>query len=242
MVWWSDRFKDPGDMPPELANKKPEEIVADLKKARDLEAALAAEQESRKKLEEKLQTQTTEFDGIKTKLAQIESQTLPPPVVPDPEEPPSPWINPEKFVQDQTKSTTGIALTAGIMAAKMYFTQSLTGRDAKIFKKFEKEVDQTVGTFDVTQRVMPQSWFNAFMYIKGLHEQDINKAESAKTDFFSESATMGGPPEPEKEEVLTPDEEEACRKFHWDPKAYLERKKKGQAFESGKGSYAKFTI
>lgn len=238
MVWWQNRNDD--ELPPELRGKKPEELAARIKKAEELEAALAEEKKAREALEAKANEQKTEFDTIKQKLADIEAKTGPQPGPQDDpvkDEPVSPWVDPEKFVADQTKGVAEVALASGMMTAKMYFMQQLTPRDAIIFKKYEKEVEQGVMTFAPAARVMPQSWFNCFMFTKGVHEGDIKKAESEKTDFFAEPASRtGGHDDPPPDDKLTPEEEETCRVMHWDPKGYLARKKNAALTSHSKGA------
>jgi hypothetical protein len=238
MVWWQNRNDD--DLPAELRGKKPEELAALIRKAGELETALAAEKTERDALKTKLDSTTSEFDTIKAKLADIEAKTTTTTTttVDEPDEPASPWVDPQKFVQEQTKDIAAVAVTTGMMTAKMYFMQQLTERDAKIFKKYEKEVEQGVMTFAPQARVMPQSWFNCFMFVKGVHEGDIKKSESEKTDFFAETASRTGGQHEDTELVdkLTAEEEETCRVMHWDPKSYLERKKASQLTSHSKGA------
>lgn len=237
MVWWQNRNDD--ELPAELRGKKPEEIAAALKKASEIEQQLTAEKTAREAAEAKVNANQTEFDSIKAKLAEIEAGTrhVETPVLED-EGPISPWTDPSKFVQDQTKGIAAVAITTGMMTAKMYFMQQLTERDVKIFKKYEKEVEAGVMTFAPEARVMPQSWFNCFMFAKGVHENDIKKHESEKTDFFAETASRGGGDQhiDDDEGKLTAEEEETCRVMHWDPKGYLARKKASQLTSHSKGA------
>jgi hypothetical protein len=238
MAFWKDRFgKQDDDVPEELKGKSPEDIVKALKKAEAAEAAAAKADE----LEGRLTTQTTEFEAMKAKLAMLEANQ-PPPANEPPPEPASPWIDPEKFVADQTKSIANTALMSGMMTAKMYCQQNLGERDLKIFKKYEQEIVQLVGQSVPEQRVMPQTWFNMLMYVKGIHEMDIKKAETDHTDFFAETASRGSEPPPEDTDKLSPEEEEVCRKFKYDPERYLARKKLGVEARGEKGSYARFSV
>jgi hypothetical protein len=245
MVWWQNRNDD--DLPPELRGKKPEELAALIRKAGELETALAAEKTERDALKTKLDSTTSEFDTIKTKLAEIEAKTTPittatTTTVDD--EPASPWVDPQKFVQDQTKPLAQVALASGMLTAKMYFVQQLSERDQKIFKKYASEVEQGVSTFAPEARVMPQAWLNCFLFVKGAHEQDIRKAETEKTDFFAETASRTGGTQDvgEPEDKLTAEEEETCRVMHWDPKGYLERKKASHLTSHSKGASLHYGI
>lgn len=239
MAFWGKHDDD--DLPPELKDKTPKEIAAALKKADEIRTAAEKTLADAKEMDAKLTAQTTEYDAMKVRMAELEANQKEP-IAPVMDEPASPWTDPEKFVRDQTKATTGVALTAGLMAAKMYFMQNLTTRDQKIFKKYEKETEGVISTFAVEARVMPQSWMNAFLYVKGLHDVDIQKAESSKSDFFSETPSRGQTPEPEPTDQLTAEEEEVCRTFHYDPKSYLERKKSAVLNQSSKGAYGKYPV
>jgi hypothetical protein len=236
MSLWG-KEEDPHDVPPALRGKKPAEIAAMLQEAEENRRKLEEAAAKVTDLETKLQTRDSEFDTIKAKLADVEQRLTPQPETPLVDEPASPWTDPHKFVQDTTKPLATIALTSGMMTAKMYFSQGLTERDRKIFRKYEKEVEQGVNTFAPEARVMPQSWFNMFMYVKGLHEAEIREAETKQTDFFAETPSRGaGGDDPPTEEKLTAEEEALCRSMRWDPKAYLATKKKGTLAATERGA------
>jgi hypothetical protein len=249
MALWDKRFGNTDDdLPPELRDKTPAQIAAALKKAAETEAALTAANTAKTAAETAAQAQQTEFQAMKDKLAALEANAQKTPEQLEAErlaaEPASPWVDPEKFVQDQTKNTTMLALQSGMLTAKLYFMQSLTPRDKKIFTKYEKEVEQNVNSMMPQQRVMPQTWFNMLLYVKGVHEQEIAKAEQSSTDFFSETPSRGQTPDAEQQsnEKLTAAEEETCRIFHYDPVKYLENKKKGQVLQAEKGAYSRYAV
>jgi len=244
MTLWGDRFGSRDELPPELKDKSPQEIAAALKKAADDATALQKLVDDKKLADDQLAARNSEFEQLKAKLAQLEANppTPPPGKPPVPPEPVSPWVDPAGFVQDQVKPLADTALMAGMMTAKMYCQQGLNARDAKIFKKYETEIINLVGTAAPAQRVMPQTWFNMLMFVKGAHEDDIRKAEADKTDFFSELPSHGGPPPEPPSDKLTPEEEEVCRKFHYDPVKYLARKKSGELMQGEKGAYGRYSV
>lgn len=244
MAFWN-RTIDAKDLPESLRDKRPEEIVAMLGKYDEMERAVAAEKAQREELEQKQTAAQSEFDQMKGKLAELEARQAPPPSEPPPppEEPPSPWVDPQGFVRNEMKPIANVALATGMMTAKMYFEQNLSARDKRIFKKYEKEVEQGVNTFQPEARVMPQGWFNMFMFVKGAHEADIRKAETESPDsFFSETPSRGVSEEPAPEEKLTAEEEEVCKKFHYDPKRYLEMRKQATTKGSARGLYQTYTV
>lgn len=244
MAFWN-RSIDSKDLPESMREKRPEEIVAMLSKYEEMEKAIAEEKKRREEIEQKQTERQSEFDQMKGKLAELEARQPPPPseTPPPPEEPPSPWMDPHGFVRNEMKPLANVALTSGMMTAKMYFEQGLRDRDRRIFKKYEDEVVKGVNTFAPEARVMPQSWFNMFMFVKGSHEDDIRKAETEDpSSFFSEMPSRGESPEPVVEDRLTPEEEEVCRKFHYDPKRYLEARKQAQIKGGAKGMFATYTV
>lgn len=238
MLWG----KKDEELPEKLRGKKPEDIIAALDAAEKLKADHDA-------LKTQFDSQKSEFDTTKTKLAEIEAKLNAEPPKGDegnpngdPNEPPTPWADPDKWLDDKTKKLQTTAIVSGMMTAKMYFAQQLSQRDLKIYKHYEKEVDKVVESFVPEQRVMPQSWFNAFIYVKGLHDADIQKAESSKTEFFSETPTKSSHDDPPPEDKLTAEEEEVCRVMRWDREGYLAQKKAGQIVRTEKGSAAQFKV
>jgi hypothetical protein len=238
---WGQRFDNEDEVPEELRGKSPAEVAAALKKAKELEAQAVAAEAARVAAAAEAETHKTELQKAQERITALEANQKPV-EPPPPDEPPSPWADPEKFVDGRMAGLTAVALSSGMMTAKMYFMQQLSPRDAKIFRKYEKDVETGVNTFAPAQRVMPQSWFNMFMFVKGQHEQDIQKAESDKSDFFSETPSRGEHHTEPPEDKLTPEEEEVCNKFHYDKKQYLERKKTAALSQSSKGAYARYPV
>jgi|HubBroStandDraft_4_1064222.scaffolds.fasta_scaffold282508_2 hypothetical protein len=236
MAFW-ERDK----LPPELRDKKPEEIVAALADAQKAIADKATADAAAADAASKLATQTTEFEQMKTRMVQLEANQKPP-IEEEHVEPASPWTDPVKFIDEQTRGTQNVALAAGVMAAKMYFMQNLDSRDQKIFRKYEKEVEQAVQTYQPAARVMPQSWLTAFLYTKGVHEKDIMKAESTGSDFFSETPSRGQQDDPPPQDKLTAEEEAMCDAMHWNKEGYLKQKKQGAVMQGEKGAYARYPV
>lgn len=259
MTWWQDRFRsNDTDIPPELRDKKPEDIVKALKEAQKMSEDFEASKTKTTELEGKLTTQANEFEAMKQKLASIEAgggngggggnngggNGGGDNGGGGGDDPPSVWTDPEKFVDSRIQGTALVALQSGRMVARMSFEQSLGDRDRKIFKKYADEIEKGVLTFAPAAQVMPQSYMNMFFHTKGLHENDIRKAEQEKTDFFAEPVTRGGAPNDGDggDVKLSPEEEETCRVMHFDPVKYLENKKNITVSQSSKGAYANFKV
>jgi hypothetical protein len=66
--------------------------------------------------------------------------------------------------------------------------------------------------------------------------------EAEGTPFFSEPASRTAQPEPPPEEKLSAEEEEVCKRFHWDPEGYLQRKKERSLHQSERGAFARYSV
>lgn len=243
MPFWS---RD--QLPLELRDRDPREIIEALNKLKELEEKSAGFDKTKSDLETQLNTHKTEAETMRQKLQELEAnitnaqqqyqQQQPQP------EPPNIWSDPATYINQATAPTQWIALSAHRGLAKMEFERDLEPRDSKIYQKYAKEVEQAMQGFkDPTQHIQKQNWRNAFMYVKGMHEQDIAKQESEGTPFFSEPASRGGgEPAMPQEDKLTDEEQEICRRFHWDPEGYLKRKKEGMVHQSERGAFARFPV
>lgn len=244
MVFWN-RDQDP----PELRGKKPEEIVEQLKRLQELETKSKEYETAKAELETKLNSQQGEHDQVKARLQELEQHAAQQQAQPYMQQPPQPpaeptsiWNDPEKYINEKLASTQLATMYSLRNTARINFENNLSPRDRKIFKKYEAEVDRAMASYPLQYQADPQYWNVALKYIKGDHEQDLSKADSADSPFFSEPASRGAAPEPPPEEKLTPEEEEVCRRFHFDPKGYLQRKKERILLQGEKGAYARYPV
>lgn len=245
MALWGRKEIKEDDLPEELRGKSPEEIAKFIKDSAELRATLDQMQTERDGLKTQIDSQRTEFDGMKAKLAELEAnaananqQNQPP----DADEPASIWTDPDKWHAERNRGVENVALMSGMLTARMAFENSLSGNDRNVWRKYTKEIDQTMNGFTPVQRTLPQSWGLALNVVKGNHMNDILKAQSEGTDFFAEGSSGHNPPASPDEVKLTAQEEEACEKFHWDPKRYLAQKKKMVTSQSDRGAYAHFGV
>jgi vacuolar-type H+-ATPase subunit I/STV1 len=245
MPFWSR------ELPPELRDKDPREILEALKKLEEYESKAKEFETTKTDLETKLKNQTTEFEATKTKLQEIEAniaaaqqQGQQQTEGQEPAQPTSVWAEPEKYISERTKNAEMAALYAWRQSERINFRDSLKGRDRKIFEKYAAEIDNAMNTYPLAQQVIPKNWEIAFTYTKGLHEQELAKADSEASPFFSEPASKGGGQEEQTKEVdkLTAEEEEVCKKFHWSPEGYLQRRKEAQIHQSERGAFAHFPV
>ena len=237
MVFWQKRGNE--EIPEELRGKSPQEIaqmLADAKKDKQLLTDLQASSTTTSQQLTEIQTRLNEKDQ---EIAQLRAAQQPAQPTNQPE-PANYLTEPERFVADQTRDTQNLAIVSGIMAAKMYAKQSLSQRDVKIFNKYEKEIEQTMQGYSPVQKVVPDNWITALTLVKGRHDLEIRQMETSG-DFFSETPSGGGAPEPAPEAKLTAEEEEVCRVMKWDPKQYLKSRGKMTIAKSERGAIARFT-
>jgi hypothetical protein len=133
-----------------------------------------------------------------------------------------------------------VALQSGKLAAKLEAirqVQSLAATNPKmrgayrLWQKYEGEIESLVNQQAAANHIFPQTWINAFTYVKGLHAEElVEGAVSGGENFFSEPVTGGGAPENgrggEKKDELSPREMDIARKMKITPERYLEQKKK----------------
>lgn len=239
MVFWSKRNES--DIPEDLRGKSPAEIAQMLADAKSDKATLATLQASQTTTDQQLTEIRSKMAEKDAEIEQLRTAQRQPQPQPNQPERANYLTDPETFVQQQTQDTQNLAIVSGIMAAKMYAKQTLTPRDVKIFNKYEKEIEQTMQGYSPVQKVVPDNWVTALTLVKGRHDLEIRQMESDQTDFFSETPNRGNPPEQQQEAKLTPDEAEACRVMHWDPKKYLDSRKKMRTVQSDNGAVARFT-
>lgn len=239
MALW-DRKNEP-ELPPELKDKSPQEIVAMLNEAKETKQKLETLAADKTASDSKIAEIQAKLDENNILIEQLKANQKPTePAKPD--DPPNPWLDPDGWLKKGTQETQNIALLSGIMSAKMYARQSLDALDAKIFSKYEKEIDQIMNTgYPPQLRIIPDNWQNALTMVKGRHLKEISTMTSQGGEFFSESASGGRSPEPEPADKLTPEEEEACRIMRWDAKTYLANRGKMQIAKAEKGTVARFT-
>lgn len=144
------------------------------------------------------------------------------------------WLtDPIGSFNKQVAPTAAVALHAAIMSARLLaenFIQRQGPLEKRLWDKYGQEVQAIVDGLDPQQRIIPQTWINQFVYVKGLHLNDIVKEGQKNGDaFFSETAgpTGGGLPNPapENSDTLTEQEKRIAKRFGVTEENYLKRKK-----------------
>jgi hypothetical protein len=232
--------KSEPELPPELQGKSPQEILAVLNEAKETKAKLEALAADKTNTDQELAQIKVQMAENQQLIEQLKANQKEPPK-PDPQDPPNPWLDPDKWADQKMQPAMATAMFGSFLAAKMYFQQQLDPTDQKIFRKYEKEVDQAMQGYPMQARIIPDNWKVALNMVKGQHLQEISKMINPGGEFFSEGASGGAPPEPTPNDKLTQEEEDACQAMHWDRKAYLANRGKLQMASSEKGTIGRFT-
>ena len=232
--------KDDPELPPELKDKSPQEILAMLNEAKETKTRLDALAAEKTTTDGELATIKTQLAENATLIEQLKANQKDPPP-PKTDDPPNPWLDPDKWVAGKMEPAMMTAMYGAFMSCKMLVKEQLDDDDKRIFKKYEKEIDQAMQGYPPQARIIPDNWMSALNIVKGRHLKEIAKMFESGGEFFSEGSHTGRHEEPTPETKLTPEEEAACKAMHWDPKTYLENRAKMSMVRTEKGSLARFT-
>lgn len=214
MSWWTGKKDE--ELPAELRDKKPEELVEAVKNS-----ARASE------LEKTASEAQTENDRLKERIRALEANAEPPERRSTPKQPTSVLADEDAAFNERLKPVVDIALQATAMSARSAARDSLKARDRYMWDKFSSDIDAIMAKEPLERRAIPQNWIAALTFVKGIKVDDISKP-----DFFSElstaDTTVGGTRTDGgthvDEEKLTPAEEATCKHMRIDPKVYLEQR------------------
>lgn len=229
MPWF--KHEDEAQIPEEMKGLTPAQIAEAIRKSKELETELSTVKDQLKKRDEEFQSTQTEFASVRDRLQAVEEQAIArrqsgdrdPNIIPSVVE------DEDEAFRRRQAPIEAVALHTGSMAAQMQAQQTV--RDQKqshIWNKFEKEILDIMSKEPPARRIFPQTWLNAFTYVKGVHFDEVTRAASSgDNSFFSESAGNNTPaPAPVQSDKLSEQEEAVARKMRVDPKRYLEIKKK----------------
>lgn len=240
-----NRVRD-DELPEELKGKTPAEIAQALKDAAALKTQVDALAADKTRLEGEVATVNNSFTETKNRLQALEEaarRPATPPATPPgtPAAPPSIWDDEEaamgQRINNRVAPIESAVVNTGLLTAKMYAEQQLQRaqfsdpkfKDAiKIFHKYEGEIDRIVGQEPPARQILPQTWVNAFIYVRGLHSTEIvDAATKGDNTFFAEVGGSTPPPPPTpQEDKLTDKELQIAQRMRLTPAQYLEQKKK----------------
>lgn len=224
MPWFK---KDDTEVPEKLRNMSPDDLVNAVEKSKTLETEITT-------TKTELDAQKAANEELRQRLDRLEKNTAPKPEPRGKNEPTSFLVDEEQAFNERmaTHPVTAIALQGAMLAAKREAIDSLQKRSDKLlWSKYSSEVEAIMAKESPERRVLPQAWHSAFVYVKGLHAEDIAKLSNEEENFFStepvSSGSNGGKikVEEKKEEALTEKELAICKAMKIKPEDYLANKK-----------------
>jgi hypothetical protein len=220
-------FKKQGEeLPTELQGLEPADLVNAVNKARDVDQLRTELTAANERL--------SEVDTVKAQLAQLEQRLRPPENSGGNNnggnKPTSFLVDEERAFAERIAPLAVATFENQAQSAKFMARSSLKNPiDAKIWDKYEAEIDQVMQGIALQFRAQPQVWINALDTVAGRHRHEISKMQSEKTDFFAETASGGGNGGPgggqEQDEDLSPQETNIALKMGLKPEDYKKYKK-----------------
>lgn len=239
MPWFKKEEEE--KIPDDLKGLTPEQIVELVNKGKTLETELNTLKQQASDKDKQINDLNTNFTNTRTRLEQIENETRQRQAhqQQDPNEIPSVVEDEDEAFRRRQQPLEAVSLHAGALAAQMSAEQAI--RDAKedfIYRRYKKEVDEIMSKEPPARRIFPQTWLNAYTYVKGVHFNEVTDLmRKGDNTFFSETAGSTPPPTEQREEKLTERELEVAKSMKITPERYLAMKKKIQvdtdAFEAG---------
>ena len=223
------------ELPEKLRGKTEEELVKALDDAIAHKAALDTAVAEGTATKTELATAKTEIETIKAKMAELEQRQTPQRRESDqPAGPKSVFENEDEAFAQRTAPLNARVTMAGSLAARMTCKEAIENGnnsrvELRIWNKYANEVNTLMSKENPDRQIDPRAWFNAFIYVKGMHSAELLEAAAKKTDVFAEGGAQGGgeglKDQNEKRDELSPAEIEIAKKFKMTPEKYLERKK-----------------
>jgi hypothetical protein len=226
---WPTIFKK-DDLPPELQGLEPSQIAEIIKNNQKSADELKAANEKVVAAEAEKTRLSTELEAAKKG-----NQPQPQPQPTGNRPATSVLVDEDAAFAERTAPIAAIALNTGAQTARMVFQNGLKPGERKLFAKYEKEFDETIGKYPLEQRIFPQTYANAFRFIIGGHAEEIaSDAAKGNDPFFVESAAGGGDGSPTQgagaNVKLTPEEEKVAKMMKISPEQYAKRKGEIQVY------------
>ena len=186
--------------------------------------------------EEAIRKDTAQREEQMLRYAQQFQQTTAQPVVEeanphDPEQDPTQWAvwqseaNTKRAIDELTKTTLqpiAEKLVSEIRDVRelgsTYTREKITGDP--FYKRFEKEVEDTIKQLPEDKRRDPRVMENALHYVKGKHMEDIIKEEREKATNAPEPVSTIAPAAPRAPARVTPKIKQMAEAFGMEPEEY----------------------
>jgi hypothetical protein len=234
MAW----FNKDDEVPERLKGKTPQQILQELEAADALKAKQTELEASSSVRDQEFTATKTEFEATKARLAQLEAnqnrREEPPPDQRQRTGPTSVLVDEDRAFSERVGPIAALALHSGALAAKQEARRQveIRSRDPKnkndlgIFLRYEAEIEDLMSKEAPERKIMPQTWLNAFTYIKGIHVSDIVASVQKGESFGLEGGSSSqAPPEEPKDDKLSAEELRIAAKMRVSPENYLKQKK-----------------
>jgi hypothetical protein len=227
-----DRFKD----------KSEDDILKMLDEADKAAGRITELEAERVKDTDKVKAIETEFETVKARLAAAEANRNPNPKPGDNnnEELANFVEDPDKAFSQRIGPVANIAVQTAAMTARMLAQQQLNNADmasnsktmdGRLFQHWGAEIDAEAKKYQTVQLTTPQAWLGIYMYLKGVHADELRDPEIRKKKYnFMEPASSStnqngdNTPKPAADQ-LTDAEKHVADKMGVKHEDYLKRKK-----------------
>jgi hypothetical protein len=235
------------ELPKELQELDPAEIVAAVKDRKTLQDKLTAAETELRTTKSAFETFQGEFDSkVEAKVTemvtnarrQVDDKNKPAPLadfITDPDQAFAQRIAP---VLNITLETAAYSARNAAREKFQRLQRANPGKnfDGYFFDKFEEEINNLAKSVPVNQRANPEAWEHLFYNIKGRHSDEIAaQFREGKLDNIIESGTAGAgrAAEPDKNDKLTPQQERIAAKLGLKPEDYLKQQQQINASSLG---------
>lgn len=202
MGWLDDVKKKKGDKLPERFKDKSEDDILKMLDDADKDKSRITELENKDaERETKVTEIQTEFESVKAKLAAAEANRNAPPKSDgtNDQELANFVEEPDKAFGQRVAPVANIAIQTAAMTARMLAQQQLNNADmassgktmdGRLFQHWNAEIDAEAKKYQTVQLTTPQAWLGIYMYLKGVHADELRDPEIRKKKYnFMEPAS-----------------------------------------------------
>jgi hypothetical protein len=190
------------ELPPELKDKTPEEMVRYIKVAEELGEKVKTLTEERAQEKEQVVALSSQFDQVKQKLASTEANLNKLQNPPRTEEPADFLTEPEKAVDQRVAPLANLTVQNAFMTARILAQQTLDNQDmaspldaktmdGRLYRAWEGEINAEAAKYPQSSMIRPDNWIGIYYLVKGRHADELANPEKRKKNYnFLESGSQ----------------------------------------------------
>ena len=239
---WLDEIKKKKEKLPDRFKDKSEDDILKMLDDADKDKTRITELETKDaERETKVTEIQTQFNDVKARLAAAEANPKPKPDGGGNNDELANFVeDPDKAFGQRVAPVANIAIQTAAMTARMLAQQQLNNADmasngktmdGRLFQHWNGEIDAEAKKYQTVQLTTPQAWLGIYMYLKGVHADELRDPEIRKKKYnFMEPAVSGvsanndGKEKPASDQ-LTDAEKHVADKMGVKHEDYLKRKK-----------------